>query len=644
MTCWETLGLTPTPILAHIKQAYAKQLKITNPENKPEAFMRLNAAYKEALQKAKRLSVKAVKITTPTPQTIAKKPNEQANYQEKPQTPPIESIEQLQQRLIELSLNPKWRWNQEAWQLLLNEPVLMNIQTTQAALDACLMAITRNYFLPICAIRMLIAHSNFEQNKIQVRARLGQETFNRLQSIATHVEAYMEEDSLQLNPLNISPRAFHSYLRQRHYFNEALIYQIEPDNKLEQLFQQLMEINPRDFEVRLHYGRYLFFKKNKARAVEQLESIAADNPHLPKNQSYIQLLMILAEYYIETKQINRLPTVIQLAAATANTTESQEWNFSKYSAKYYAYIEEYNEAIVLLDQVLRELPHDYEARLLRTACRRHYFLQLQKSQQLPEVQAELLYHLAQYHTVISVFKKNSHFFQQSDSIFLALALYQLNRYQEMNAEIARVFLYQQQQKMLSYENIKKLCLAEAIVNIDNHTFNSYITQGLSEFTNPDIHDLETHIVACILFKDAAMRQSKDEATKQAYLNQAQTFGRIAYKICSDHNLLNYHYSYACYLNQDYAEVIPPLESYLTNNYSSFYALFRLGYSYLECKKYEAAIDRFERSLNTTRDTNWKKTIYGNLLFIFKKLGKQEKINEYTEKLDHLNLQEVTPND
>lgn len=52
MDIWQTLEIEPTPDQKAIKRAYAKKLKVTRPDENPEAFQDLHNAYKMALQEA----------------------------------------------------------------------------------------------------------------------------------------------------------------------------------------------------------------------------------------------------------------------------------------------------------------------------------------------------------------------------------------------------------------------------------------------------------------------------------------------------------------------------------------------------------------------------------------------------------------
>lgn len=77
-TIWQTLAVAPTADVAAIRRAYAAQLKITRPEDDPEGFKALRAAYELALRLAKRSAPDHGDSSAPHP----------AHTTEQPPTPP----------------------------------------------------------------------------------------------------------------------------------------------------------------------------------------------------------------------------------------------------------------------------------------------------------------------------------------------------------------------------------------------------------------------------------------------------------------------------------------------------------------------------------------------------------------------------
>ncbi len=66
MNCFEILGISPTKDVKAIRRAYSKLLTKFSPENDPEGFQRLRAAYEEALLKANEEEEEALKKLSPT--------------------------------------------------------------------------------------------------------------------------------------------------------------------------------------------------------------------------------------------------------------------------------------------------------------------------------------------------------------------------------------------------------------------------------------------------------------------------------------------------------------------------------------------------------------------------------------------------
>ena len=65
---WSELGLPGPAELSEIRRAYAQRLKTTHPEEDPEGFQRLHAAYQEASRYARR-QARRREAQTPSPDT-----------------------------------------------------------------------------------------------------------------------------------------------------------------------------------------------------------------------------------------------------------------------------------------------------------------------------------------------------------------------------------------------------------------------------------------------------------------------------------------------------------------------------------------------------------------------------------------------
>jgi len=89
--CWQILGLSEDADKKAVKSAYAKRLKKTRPDDDPEGFQRLHAAYKRASQLAKK---SAPKQTSETSFAATPTANEQANTIFPPSTIVSESTTQ----------------------------------------------------------------------------------------------------------------------------------------------------------------------------------------------------------------------------------------------------------------------------------------------------------------------------------------------------------------------------------------------------------------------------------------------------------------------------------------------------------------------------------------------------------------------
>ena len=116
---WTILGIEPTQDKKAITAAYRARLKLTNPEDKPEEFKNLRAAYEEALKLAD------------TPVTRDESP-----------------LGRWLERVAALYADFSARTRPENWRALLDDDVCTALDTRPAAEDGLLKFLMERYFLP----------------------------------------------------------------------------------------------------------------------------------------------------------------------------------------------------------------------------------------------------------------------------------------------------------------------------------------------------------------------------------------------------------------------------------------------------------------------------------------------------------------
>ncbi|MCG7563018.1 J domain-containing protein [Pseudoalteromonas sp. McH1-42] len=147
---WEVLGIDPSADKKAIKRAYTSKLKLCKPDEDPEGFQQLRAAYDAALAHVEAQPQQRVKLSSADEQPSelaepeAVKPEvlpdtTPAMHFEKPQaqpgTPPQlnSELQEFDTELAQLLDNSYRRNQQGAWQLLIEHPVCVDLQSRRAA-------------------------------------------------------------------------------------------------------------------------------------------------------------------------------------------------------------------------------------------------------------------------------------------------------------------------------------------------------------------------------------------------------------------------------------------------------------------------------------------------------------------------------
>ncbi len=132
---WETLGIAPTTDQKAITSAYRNKLLQVNPEEKPEEFKSLRAAYEQAIQEAKAAAQPAALDESP--------------------------LGQWKRALAELYQDYPRRIRPECWRELLDDDLLRNLDTRPQAEEALVQFFLERYFLPQNVWQVLDAEFSF---------------------------------------------------------------------------------------------------------------------------------------------------------------------------------------------------------------------------------------------------------------------------------------------------------------------------------------------------------------------------------------------------------------------------------------------------------------------------------------------------
>ena len=162
---WEILGVAETADLESIKNAYRNKLLVTNPEDDPEGFKKLRAAYEEAVKKAK--------------EKVAKEASDEDD----------DAVDEAEEELTEERfLNPEnggdfrrcveriyksfyRRIDEAEWKRLINTEFAQSLDTSEEALNIILSFFMGNIFLPQHIFKVLVSGFSIDKRRAELEQR-----------------------------------------------------------------------------------------------------------------------------------------------------------------------------------------------------------------------------------------------------------------------------------------------------------------------------------------------------------------------------------------------------------------------------------------------------------------------------------------
>lgn len=233
MNWWETLGISYDSDLKTIKKAYAKLLKIYNPEEDPEGYQRLREAYDKAIKDVKstnrqqNLHISLVENIgndlytneSDSDETVIKKQyqNINDNYEEKHTNNTNKKIEEFLDKLNEIYNDNSLKENTDTWEELLNMDVVWNVYTAPIIEDHMFEFLASHKDLPLNIWYILDYNFNWTKKKESLYKKydeyIVEEVFKILQNIRQFKYEYIKE---------MNPNYIGNYLSLRHQGCEAL--------------------------------------------------------------------------------------------------------------------------------------------------------------------------------------------------------------------------------------------------------------------------------------------------------------------------------------------------------------------------------------------------------------------------------------
>ncbi|MGK5509462.1 J domain-containing protein [Brevibacillus formosus] len=340
MAIWEILGIEPTDNPAQIKKAYAKKLKVHNPEVDPEGFQRLREAYDLALKYTSDTTKNRIIEETPLPerrqprrlyeQWHSEPEEEQPNYD----TPerltreipipqrydftesydhsersmnPDDMVERFFRRTQELYDNYHERIQLENWRALLNDEAMWNVGCHQLIDSRFLYFLEEHYHLPHDVWKLLDSHFQWREKSEKLASQLSGRFVAYLngqlnQTITLRYHSFENRDDLDIEAfLEWRSDALFALMEndwetaQSNLAKAHTLYALDPDlirlqgeyflrtgnkNRAFHTFDQLLRLDPDNIDAYLYRARLFLEKGDAAEAIKDCQEILTRMPEL----------------------------------------------------------------------------------------------------------------------------------------------------------------------------------------------------------------------------------------------------------------------------------------------------------------------------------------------------------------------------
>ncbi|WP_444944986.1 tetratricopeptide repeat protein [Microbulbifer sp. ZKSA006] len=359
MNCWEIIGIPPTVDTRSIKRAYAKKLKVHRPDEDPEGFQTLRAAFEKALKDAKyyqpeNTTSDTIKDTATTnsknPHQAKKQPNLSNTPREFDTEQIKESIEKLQAATAKLYSNFNERIQLPLWQNIYEHEDLWNIETKQHMSLWLFSFIGQNRFIPQEIIEYLESifywHENYTWLSQTFSEKFIDYVFNRMitsQWGLSYKGIYVPEST--------DPNTIETYLAQREHLEYIITN--KQDEERDELLAEISKKDIQDPELYRLLSSLFLSQQELLSAREQSDKLAQQYPKLIEGH--------LTKAAIHYKQRD-FKKALESYEAALSIDEDHDIALKGLAACYLEFGDLFS-AKCLYEQVSIQTPFDLEARI-----------------------------------------------------------------------------------------------------------------------------------------------------------------------------------------------------------------------------------------------------------------------------------------
>ncbi|EKE73747.1 J domain-containing protein [Gallaecimonas xiamenensis] len=621
MTCWEILGIAPTPLKKEIKRAYFALLKKTNPEDDPAGFQVINQAYQDCLAEAKHAQLGAAGDAPAEEPLETQLDNAQQQQRRQLEVSDIDSLDALEQVMLALTFDPAARWELGFWQDLIKAPVFNNLKARDAQLKA-LEVLAKFRQIPAEVYQLFDQECFVADSELEIQNHLGEELFSSLETVRYLSRVGLSESYLKDSGLE--GQQLYNYLSGRnamvlHSFTEAIDL-----DWLNDTAQQLGQLYDQDMELTLLVSRINHFSGNTEAALAGFEAVVAA-PERVSQAGWLEAVKVVLDAYLEQRRYSAMPPLL----GPALEQSGKDPDLLKLYAQYYAGKGYYSQALSFIDQVLDLTAADYQARIFKYNYSHAHFQQLEQSNSQFEDQLELLYELQQYQRLIDLAEQR----QLTGNTYYALALNKLERAADCAAAVQAIAEGHTQAGENQVELIKALVLSEAIWDVDPRVVHKHFAPYFQPLADICPGDFELCLVACVLHRylhyhdEVITPRAKDQ-----YLQTALACGKEGLELNPHHTLLNFNMGLAAFYVEDYPLVISCYGRYLDTNYYAYWPTHRMALAYHALFQLDEAKETFERAFSIAHNDSQREENLAKLQAIALQQGNMKELNALAKRL------------